>query len=346
MISLNGHFFMPRWYVPLVILVVLLSLPFLVDAYFLNLFIMIYIYGALGGSWNLIGGYGGQMSLGHAVYFGIGAYVPTILGRLFDMSPWIGMFAGIAVSFVVALAIGSICFRLRGHYFAISTIILLEVTRLLCLRERWLTEGGVGLSVPYKGNSVLFFQFLDKTPYYYIAFFIVLVVIYLNARLSKSRMGYQLRAVGQNQEAAEVIGINSAKIKKTILAQSAVLTSICGTFWVQYMYFIDPDIAFGLAFSIEIALIAIIGGMGTVWGPFLGALVLRPVVEITSSTLGGTYAGIHLIVYSLILILVVLFRPEGLISLLGPLYKKILHKLPGAMPAGIQTRSEARNLFE
>lgn len=319
----------PRVYLPILFILFLLLMPFVSDAYYLNLFIMIFLYAALAGSWNLIGGYGGQMSLGHAVYFGIGAYVPTILAIRFGLTPWLGMFAGIGCSIVISFAVGSICFKLRGHYFAISTIILLEVMRLVFLREVRLTGGGVGLSVPYQGDSLFHFQFLEKTPYFLISLAIMLLVVYANYRLSRSRTGYQLRAVGQNQEAAEVIGIDSANIKKKVLGLSAVLTSVCGTFWVQYMYFIDPDIAFGLAFSIEIALIAIIGGMGTVWGPVLGAFILRPVVEITSATLGGTYAGIHLIVYALILISVVIFKPEGLIALFNPVYNRILRLLPG-----------------
>lgn len=319
----------PRVYLPVLVLALLVTLPFIADPYYLNLFILIFLYAALAGSWNLIGGYGGQMSLGHAVYFGVGAYIPTILAIRFGLTPWLGMIAGIGCSWLISIVIGAICFRLRGHYFAISTIILLEVMRLVFLREVGLTGGGVGLSVPYKGDSLLHFQFLGKTPYFLIALGILLIVIYANHRLSRSKTGYQLRAVGQNQEAAEVIGIDSASIKRRVLGLSAILTSLCGTFWVQYMYFIDPDIAFGLSFSTEIALIAIIGGMGTVWGPVLGAFILRPVVEITSATLGGTYAGIHLIVYALILLAVVIFKPEGLIGLFSPMFSKIIKILPG-----------------
>jgi len=299
-----------------------LSLPGWIDPYIQNVFIMIFIYGALGSAWNLIGGYGGQTSLGHAAFFGIGAYAPAILVVKFGLSPWLGLFVGIICSVILSLAIGAICFRLRGHYFAIATMILLEVTRLLCLRERWLTGGGVGLSIPYKGNSLYWFQFDAKGAYFYASLVILLLVLFVNYKVSVSKIGYLLKAIGQNEDAAEVIGVDSANVKRNILVLSAALTSVCGTFWVQYMYFIDPDMAFSGAFSIEIALVAIIGGMGTVFGPLFGALLLRPMVEITSSLLGDSFAGVHLILYSVILLLVVIFRPSGIFSYLSDWYKK------------------------
>lgn len=320
----------PRLYVPVFLLTAFIVLPTLIDSYLLNLFIMIFLFTALGSAWNLVGGYGGQFSLGHAAFFGLGAYIPILLQIHLNLTPWVGLIIGVFCSVALSIAVGAICFRLRGHYFAISTIIICEVLRLMFLRERWLTGGGVGLSVPYKGNSFYYFQFLDKVPYYYIAILIMLVTMYVTFRIARSKNGYYLRAIGQNHDAAEVIGINTAKVKMNILAVSAVITSICGTFWTQYMYFIDPDIGFGLGLSIEIACIPVVGGMGTVLGPFIGALTLRPIVELTLVTLGSTYSGIHLIVYALFLIVIVIWRPGGLIGFVSSAYEKVLLFLPGS----------------
>lgn len=321
----------PNFYVPALGLVLVTMLPFMVSDYYLNLAVMVLMFATLAEAWNLIGGYGGQMSLGHAAFFGLGAYTSTILAVRFGLSPWFGMLVGALLSVVLSAFIGSICFRLRGPYFTISTIALCEVLRLIFLRERELTGGGVGLSVPYKGNSMAHFQFLSKVPYYFIALALMLLTIYVTYRISKTKMGYYLRALGQNQDAAEVIGINTASVKQKTLAISAFLTSICGTFFAQYMYFIDPDIVFGVggSFSIEIALIAMVGGMGTVMGPVVGSLVLRPIIEFTLASLGSTYSGIHLIVYGAVLMLIVLLRPSGLISWFAVGYTWLLSVLPG-----------------
>jgi len=329
--SALGQLIQPKIYVPAILLACLLAFPAIGDAYFLNIMIMIFLFAALGSAWNLIGGYGGQFSLGHAAYFGLGAYTTAILAVHFNISPWIGMLIGALLSLGLSVGIGAICFRLRGHYFAISTLVICEVLRLIALRERWLTNGGVGLSVPYKGDSALYFQFLDKTPYYFIALALLISVMYVTYRISKSKTGYYLRAIGQNHDAAEVIGINTAAVKRKILAISAVFTSICGTFWVQYMYFIDPEMGFGLSLSIEIACIAVVGGMGTVFGPFFGALILRPLTELTSVTLGSTYSGIHLIVYALILIIIVIWRPKGIGEGIMWLYSRLIAFLPNSI---------------
>lgn len=330
--SLLSEITRPKIYVPCILLLILLAFPAVGDPYQLNIVIMIFLYAALGSAWNLIGGYGGQFSLGHAAYFGLGAYTTTILAIHFNLSPWIGLLVAIPISVLLSLGIGAICFRLRGHYFAISTIVICEVLRLFALRERWLTGGGVGLSVPFKGDSALHFQFVDKAPYYFIALALLAAVMYVTYRISISKTGYYLRAIGQNHDAAEVIGINTAAVKRRVLAISAIFTSLCGTFWAQYIYFIDPEIAFGLGFSIEIACIAVVGGMGTVFGPFLGALILRPIVEVTLVTLGSTYAGIHLIVYSLMLIVIVIWRPKGIGDVIIGLYNKGIAFLPGSSP--------------
>lgn len=319
----------PQGYVPVLFGVFMLLLPLGLDSYFINLAIMVLLSAALGSAWNLIGGFGGQFSLGHAAYFGLGAYATILMDTNFGISPWIGMFVGMGLSLILALTIGRICFHLRGHYFAICTIVICELFRLVCQSWRSLTEGGVGVSVPFRGEAPAYFQFLDKKPYYYILLLLLASIMFTSYKVSRAKIGFYLRAIGQNQDAAEVVGVNTATVKCKTLAMSAIFTSMCGTFWTQYMYFVDPDICFGLPVSIEIACIAVVGGMGTVWGPFVGAVLLRPLIEITLVTLGGYYAGVHLVVYSVVLIFVVTQQPAGLIGLTERLYQSLLRRLPG-----------------
>ena len=320
----------PKGYVPLTFLIVLLFLPLFLPTYFLHVMITMLFFAFVGEAWNIIGGYAGQLSLGNAAFFGLGAYGAVLLTHYYNISPWIGgILIGGAAAIVLSLITGLACFRLSGPYFAISTLAIGEVMRLFFLNQRKITFGAEGVTVPYKGNSLLYLQFLSKAPYYYIALALMLLGMYITWKIEKSRLGHYLVAINQNQDAAEAVGVNSMKAKQIALAVSAFLTAIGGTFYAQYIYFIDPNFVFGLGLSIEFALIAIVGGVGTVMGPVIGSFLLRPAMECTNAFLGATYMGVHLIVYGGLLIAVVMLKPEGLMGWLGGLYGWLLEWLPG-----------------
>lgn len=318
----------PRGYIPLGILIILLVLPIFLETYFLHILITIFLFAFLSEAWNLIGGYAGQLSLGNAAFFGLGAYGAVLLSRYYNIPPWIGgILIGGSAAIILSLIVGLTCFGLRGPQFAIATLAIGEVMRYLFLNQRKITVGAEGIAIPYKGDSIYYFQFLSKIPYYYIALALMLFGIYITWRLEKSRIGYYLVAVNQNQDAAEAIGINSVRAKQISLSLSAFLTAIGGTFYVQYIYYIDPHVAFSLSLSIEFALIAIVGGVGTVMGPIIGSFILRPALEFTNALLGATYTGVHFILYGCLLITVVMLKPEGLIGWFGGIYRAFLKLL-------------------
>jgi branched-chain amino acid transport system permease protein len=320
----------PRIYLPLAALASLIFVPPLLSRYYLHILVLIFLFAAAGEAWNIVGGFGGQFSLGHAAFFGLGAYTSTMLFHYFELSPWLGMFLGVFFSLFLSWGIGWLCFRLQGPYFVIATIALAEVLRFLFLSQRWLTMGAAGLSIKFKGHNPWLFQFNSKLAYYYIALALTLIAVYTTYKIASSRLGHSLVALGQNQAAAEAVGVDSVKVKQTALAVSAALTSMCGTFYAQYTFFVDPDTVFGLNLSVEFALFAIIGGVGTLWGPVIGALVLRLLTEYTSASFGEGLAGIQLVIYGGLLIAMVMVKPEGLAPVLGKLYNRLADLLPGS----------------
>ncbi len=319
----------PAFYLPVVALLVLSVLPFALPVFFIHILIMIFLFAVLGSAWNLIGGYGGQLSLGHAAFFGIGAYTSTMLLRSFGLSPWIGMLAGGFLAVIMSLLLGAICFRLRGPYFTIATIGLAEVLRLVTLHFRGWTSGAIGLTIPFKGDAPLLFQFSSKIPYYFIFLLLLVLVLYIVHRVENSRLGNYLLAIGQDQDAAEALGINSPKAKRQALYLSSILTGICGTFYAQYVYFIEPESVFGLGLSIQIALVAILGGVSTLWGPVIGAILIESLTQFTQYAFAGTIYGLEQIIYGSLLVVIILYRPLGLIESVRNLYSRWVRYLPG-----------------
>ncbi len=234
-----------------------------------------------------MGGYAKQLSLGHAAYFGLGAYTSTILQIDFGISPWIGMVAGGIVAMLASLPIGALCFRLRGPYFAIATIATAQVLMLLFLKFRDFAWGAEGTTIPNLGNAPLMMQFEGKAAYYYIALGLLALGLAITYRIERSWMGYYLVAIGEDEDAAEAIGVNALKIKRDIYLISAFLTALAGTFYVQYIYFIDPATAFNFNISVEAALVSIVGGVGTLWGPVIGTLLLETTSALLQSWLGS-----------------------------------------------------------
>ena len=319
----------PEVYFPFIALLVLIVLPFLIPLFFIHILIMIFLFAVVGSAWNLIGGYGGQLSLGHAAFFGIGAYTSTMLLRSYGLSPWVGMIIGGCLAVAMSLLLGAICFRLRGPYFAIATIGLAEVLRLLALHFRGWTNGAIGLTIPFKGSAPLLFQFASKVPYYFISLVFLMLTLFIVRRVENSRLGNYLLAIGQDQDAAEAIGIDSAKAKRGAGYLSALITGMAGTFYAQYVYFIEPESVFGLGLSIQIALVAILGGVGTVWGPVVGAAIIESLTQFTQYAFAGTIYGLEQIVYGSFLVAVILVRPLGVIQWVQKAYGRWLSLLGG-----------------
>jgi branched-chain amino acid transport system permease protein len=314
-----------------VLATIVLVLPLVVPSRFaIDIFIRILLFAFIGVAWNLMGGYAKQLSLGHAAFFGLGAYTSTILQIRYGVSPWIGMVAGGIVAMLASLPIGVVCFRLRGPYFAIATIATAQVLMLLFLKFRDFAWGAEGTTIPNLGNAPLMMQFDSKTPYYYIALALLALGLAITYLIERSWMGYYLVAVGEDEDAAEAVGVDVLRIKRHIYLISAFLTALGGTFYVQYIYFIDPNTAFSFNVSVEAALVSIVGGIGTLWGPVVGTVLLETTSALLQSWLGSSLGGVQLTVYGLILIAVILWRPSGILGLLTDAYGRIVRADPAA----------------
>ncbi|GAC1347741.1 MAG: branched-chain amino acid ABC transporter permease [Acetobacteraceae bacterium] len=304
--------------VGLLVLAGLAVLPLLVrDVYTQNLIIITVLFAGLSQAWNVLGGYCGQISLGHALYLGIGAYVSTMLFVHAGVPPTVGMFAGGAVAGVGALLVGWPCFRLSGHYYAIATVVVGEIGYLLFLN--WDFVGAAtGIYVPFKGESLIDLQFrTTKLPFHYLVLAFAAVTWIVAFVIEGRAWGYSWRAVRDDVVAARSLGVRVFPSKMAAAAISGFLTGMGGAIYAQYVGYIDPDSILAGPLSILIALPAVLGGVGTLWGPLVGAAVLIPLSELTRSYLGGSGQGVDLMIYGGLIVAVALARPEGLVSLLG-----------------------------
>lgn len=294
-----------------VVFIIFLILPLFLSSYFLHIMIFIFFYAYLAQCWNILSGYTGQFSLGHAAFFGIGAYTSSLLFTYLNLTPWVGMLIGAMAALVFGLFIGHVCFRfgLKGAYFALATIAFAEILKILFLNSS--TMGGAqGILIPLKGNSLYLLQFDYKLPFYYLAFIMMVISIVIVYCIERSKIGYYLKAIHQNEDSAQALGINTKKYKVLATGLSAFLTAFGGTFYAQYIMYIEPHTTFGAFVSFEIMLRSIIGGMGTIAGPIIGSFILTPLGEVTRAVLGAK-SGIHLAAYGAVLILVCLFMPRG-----------------------------------
>ncbi|WP_298879944.1 branched-chain amino acid ABC transporter permease [uncultured Bradyrhizobium sp.] len=288
---------------------------FVKDVYVQNIMVLTLMYAALSQSWNILSGYCGQISLGHALYFGLGAYTTALLFTKFGVLPWFGMIAGGVLAAAIAMALGYPFFRLGGHYFAIATIVIAEIGLLLIQNWDW-AGAALGIDIPVRGDSWLKFQFArSKLPYFYFALVLACVAWFVTWWLEDSKWGFWWRAVKDNPEAAESLGVVVFNSKMGAAAVSAFLVAVGGSFYAQFVSYIDPESVMGFQFSLLMALPAVLGGIGTLWGPLLGAVILIPLTELTRSYIGGSGRGVDLIVYGTLIMLIALARPEGLIGL-------------------------------
>ena len=295
-------------------LLVAIALPFVIgDASRLNLLILVLMAAQLGVAWNLIGGYAGQVSLGHAAFYGIGAYTSTLLLLKFGINPWLGMFAGGVIAALLSLAFGWSCFRLKGHYFAMATIAVAEIVQIVF--TNWDYGGAaVGLTIPMTHDGWAWMVFPDKRPYYWIALGLLVLTLAATAIVERCHVGYYLRALKDEPDAARSIGIDITRYKQIALSLSAFFTALGGSFYAQKELYIDPGSVLSTALSIKMALVSILGGIGTLFGPVVGAVVLTTIEELTRAGFGGSGRGTDTIIYAALIITIAVFYPGGLIG--------------------------------
>ena len=286
--------------------------------YLIRVFTEVFFFAAMGCAWNIIGGFGKQTSWASASFLAVGGYTSMLMYlRLGGVSPWLTIFAGMALSAVLAVVIGLPCFRFRGVFFAIATIACVTIVRQLLIYFRGFTGGTLGLALNIRTrDSFTDMAFLNDEPYYYLTLAWMLAVVFITVLVERSRLGYYLKAMSEDQDAAESLGIRSHRMKLIAFIISSVALSATGTLYTFRMAYTDPNLIASFDISVRIGITAILGGMGTIWGPVLGSLICIPMLEVSNYYLadfGGGGAGYAM--YGLLIVLVVLFRPNGVISL-------------------------------
>jgi branched-chain amino acid transport system permease protein len=329
---------------------------FVESPYALQLMVLFFLAVIQGEAWNLIGGYGGQYSVGHAAYFGIGAYTVIVLLQSGGVAPWWGLFPAVLLAVVVAAIVGSITFRLRGPYFVLASIAVAEIFRLAALNWKGLTNGAEGVLLsgipPLVIGGAQITDFSTKVPFYYAGLALAVVTVLVTIWFQGSKLGYYLQAIREDQDAANSLGIPLTFYKNVALMISAFFTAFAGALYGLYVGFIDPATAGGLDISVQIVLTAIIGGIGTVLGPVVGAALLVALSEALRSNLltdlligsgvVNASSGIgqflrdnlshaHMLIYGVLVALTILYMPDGV---LGAIKNQIRKRRSRAAAAG------------
>lgn len=300
------------------------SIPFFTDSGVVLNFVMMALYACLlAQAWNILGGFGGQFSFGHALFFGTGAYVQVMVQIHFGWNPWIALLSAMGMSAVVGFSVGALSFRygLKGSYFALVTLAFAEVFRIVALSVTF-TGAGVGLMLPLR-ESFTNMQFASRAGYVWLVLGLVALALFTTAWLRHSRFGAYLQAVRDNEDAARAIGVNPFTVKLWATVISGALMGAGGAFYVQVFQYIDPALGFGPHTSVEALVGAIVGGMGTLWGPVVGALTLHLLADVTRN-LFGQLPGINMVVYGCVLVLIVMFMPRGIAGIRFRLFKQTI----------------------
>lgn len=292
---------------PILFIAALAALPLIgLNTYYLHVLILTIMWSIIGMAWNLLGGFCGQVSFGHAAFFGVGAYTSGILYSKFGISAWWGMPASIAVVVVFALVIGFITLRLRGPFFALGTLAVGVILRVTAENLPGITEGNLGIMIRER-------SWVDKTWYFYIILTLAVLVFLLVKKIVASRLGYYFVAIREDQDVAESLGINTTFYKTIALCLSAVVTGLAGAFYTNYMGYIDPKVVFALHdISIVVIMVVMVGGVATFWGPIIGSAIMVLLAElIRSIPMLGTA---HLTFFGVLLIVIIIFLPNGIIG--------------------------------
>ena len=300
----------------------ILVLPLFIESSFiLHMFILIFFYVALTSAWN-IPVIGGKLSLGHATFFGIGGYTAAILYVKLGVTPWLGIFAAVFVSLIVAGIMSLPLIRLRGPFFTLTSIAFAEIFLRIAIHWRGLTNGTVGINIPFK-PALLNLTFQSSKPFYYLIFILAVIIVYITYRIRSSALGFHLRAAASNEDAARALGVNVSLVQIVSLMWSAGLTSFISVFYVFYIYTVEPHTLFSFTlFSLQPALNGIIGGLGTLWGPVIGAILMTPFGEFLRFYLGSIQQGLNFVVYGVVLIIVVVYMPGGIDSILKKYFRR------------------------
>ena len=290
---------------------ILVVLPFWIPSNWQNLLISTFYYAYLGQAWNLLGGYAGQLSLGHAAFFGVGSYTAAVLAIHLGLSPWIGMFAGAVLAVLLSQGIGYLGFRfgLRGFYFILLTVASAEICRLVALHLPIL-GGYTGLFIQFRPDPWRF-QFKGKIPYYFVSLGFLAAASAIVWLVSRSKMGAYLVAIREDEDASEGLGVDTLRYKMLAYALSAALTALGGTFYAYYQFYLQPNTVLSLNHSVDIMIRPIVGGSGTILGPILGSLLLELMGEFSRTMFAASTAGLSVAMYGVLLVVVVLFLPRG-----------------------------------
>lgn len=317
----------PSDYLAVAIFLVGLSfLPLILDRFLLSLALLILFWAYLGNAWNIMGGYSGLFSFGHAMFYGIGAYTSTVLLVDYAVSPLIGMLVGALIAGLFGAFTGYLLsrFGVRGHFFALGTFAIAEMVRLLATEFEFINTS-IGIHIPLvRGDSWVRLQFEETlSNYFYVILILFVIGQIITITIVRNKLGYYFQAIREDEEAAAALGVNVLRYKVISVAISAALTAIGGSFFAHYFLFVDPTIVFGVSVSVQILLRPIVGGVGTIWGPFVGALLLTPLAELTRSIVRKPpgflnfiegRAGVDVMLFGAILVIVVLFMPDGIIG--------------------------------
>lgn len=304
----------------LVFVVLLIAVSLIDNKFFLDMFVLTCLWAFAAQAWNITGGYSGQFSLGHCAFFGVGAYASTILYVNTGLTPWLGMLAGGLIAAVIAAAYSALCNKLKGHFFALATLALGQILYIASIQLTSITKGSVGINIPFQeGFANMIFS--GRITYAYIILTFVLLITLFTYFMQKSRYGYFLYAIRDNERAALSLGVRGYQLKVASFAVSAFFTAIAGSFYAQYILYIDPDSIMVLSIAIQVAIIAIIGGIGSYVGPLLGAVILVPLSMLLRAKI-NFISGLDNLIYGVVLMIVVMFLPDGLLPLISRLFKK------------------------
>jgi branched-chain amino acid transport system permease protein len=277
---------------------------------------LILLYAIAASAWNIVGGYAGQVSVGHVVFFGCGAYAAMAAYSHFGLPPLVGIPVGIAAAVLIAAIIGVPTLRLSGHYFSMATIAVAELARLIVTNMEVL-GAAVGLSGPTVPRTVFDLSFISALPYYYLFLSVLLVTLGITWWMTNSRMGFYLRAIKDSERAARSLGAPASRTKLYAFMLSAGLTSVAGALYAMMFGFVDPESGLGILISVKMLIMAALGGAGLLFGPLVGAAILVPLEEISNNLLGGKGAGLTFVVYGAIIVIIARFQPGGILALIN-----------------------------